>query len=141
MQTIEIIVYLSIALIIGSLILVFLKDGGFSEFYDDLVKMHTKEPGFKKVDTNAFVGEAASFWQDCGFGEINKSLALYIEGEGVFNRSMFFSTVSKINYCDTLQSASEGCGNGENVIFEGNITLPRVVRLECDSQAKKLVIT
>jgi hypothetical protein len=141
METIEIIIYFFVAFVIGLSIILYIKTGGFTVMYDDLRGIDSEKSEFKKVNNVTVVEEVVNFWQNCGYGEIDKTLILYIGGKGEFNKTTFFSTISKINYCDTLQSASENCGIKEDVIFEKVITLPKVARFFCNSTNKKLIVS
>jgi hypothetical protein len=138
METIELIIYFGIAVIVGTLLFHFIGTAGFKNLYDDL--RAEKGPVFRKVSDEQFVVEAAQFWQSCGLGEVEKTLTLYLEGEGSFNRTAFFSHAKKLNLCRTLQSAIEDCGTKEQVIMP-ELTRPSVVRLTCNVTSETLVIS
>ncbi|MBW2990407.1 hypothetical protein KY348_01745 [Candidatus Woesearchaeota archaeon] len=141
METVEIVVYITIVLIIGVLIFIFIRTAGFEETYDDIRGEKPEEGIYQKVDKVGFVSELISFWQNCGLGDIDKTMTVYVKDEGDLDKAFVFSTIKKINHCNTLQSVSEDCGSKEQVVFNTPITLPHVIRLECDSSSEELIIT
>ena len=138
MQEIEIMVYLGIAISIGLVVLLMVKTTDFTDIFDNLRK--EKQQEFRKVGPEAFAAEAVTFWKGCGEGSLDKSMALYVEGDGSLNKTYLFSIIKQNNYCGTLQSLSNNCGRSENVVMQP-MTLPQVVRLTCDSSSRKLIIT
>jgi hypothetical protein len=137
METVEIVVYMAAALIIGSLIYYFVGTAGFGDLFDDLMGKRSQE--FRKVDAEGFVTETLTFWQSCGLGEVSKNLTLYVTGEGEMNQSLLFSSVKKLNHCQTLQSASQGCGSIEQVSMQ-TFSLPHIIRLQCNATSQMLII-
>jgi len=137
METVETMVFLAVAIIIGLLLFLMVRTIDFSDIIENLDKEKKQE--FRKVSTEAFVSEAVTFWKGCGEGALNKSMSLYVEGDSL-NKSYLFSVIRQNNYCGTLQSLSHNCGRSENVDMQPML-LPRVVRLTCDPNSKKLIIT
>lgn len=137
METIEVIVFLTVSIIIGFLLLYFFSSYNYSDFSK---RFYSKEPTYKKVDKITFAQSVLDFWDSCGMGEKNKTLAVFVDDNGPLNKSYLFSQIKKINLCQTLQSALYDCGNYEHVVFENPIQLPHVVRLQCNSTSQKLSI-
>jgi hypothetical protein len=137
MEAIEIVVYITIALIAGFLILTFLKGTDFGDFKDGLFGEEKLE--FRSVDESQFVANAMVFWESCGLGETNSTLRLHIKSTGILNKTGFFDYVKQVNYCSTLQSAEEECGHAENVDMQ-DLVLPKIVTLACNSSNQMLVI-
>jgi hypothetical protein len=138
METIELIIYLGIAVIVGSLLVFFIGSAGFQDLYEGI--RGEKAPEFRKVNQDEFVVEAAEFWQSCGLGTVQKNLTLYLDGQGTYNATVFFERAEKLNLCTTLQSAAQGCGTREQLVMP-ELTLPRIVNLKCDVAAEQLVIS
>ena len=126
-------------MIAGMMVIGFIATTDFDKTYSGFFK--EKRPEFRKVDIEGFVSDAVVFWKDCGLGERNSSLILYVNGEGQINRTVIFNLVKKVNLCNTLQSAEEECGMGEHLDLPAPIELPRVVNLRCDSSTGKLIIS
>ena len=143
MEAIEIVVYLALALMVGVLVLQFLTSWDFMDTYDRIRGMMVgdEKSEFKTVDREEFVAEAFNFWKSCGMGEVEKSLAVYVDDEGTLNAAVFFAAVKKMNLCESLQSAAQDCGSHEYVEFRPvTIDLPRVIGMECDPISEKLII-
>jgi hypothetical protein len=138
METVEVIVYIAIALIAGMLMLSFIRTTDFSRI--KLWPDKDAEPEFRKVDIEGFVSDAVVFWKECGLGEKDSTLRLHVSGQSQLDKSAFFSYIKKANLCSTLESAEEECGMRETVEFNSTINLPGVVRLTCNSSTQKLVI-
>jgi hypothetical protein len=142
MQTVEIIVYLALAVMVGVMLLQFLTKWDIVDTYDKLSDILTgsDEPEFATVDRDEFIGQAVAFWQSCGLGEIDKTLTLFVQDQGTLNANFFFQRVKKLNMCDSLQSVNHQCGKRTNVVFTGDVQLPHIVMLRCDSVSEKLFI-
>lgn len=142
MEAVEISVYILVAIAVGVLLLSFLTSWNVADTYDAIRRLMTKEktPRFETVDKEGFVASAFAFWESCGFGEVDRSLALYIDDTGVMSKEYLFEKVKKLNLCDSMQSAAYSCGRQESVIFDQFIPLPAVVRLQCNSTTEKLRI-
>ncbi len=143
MQTVEIVIYMVIALIVGVLTLTLVTTWDYRGIID---KMTGNDDGikFEKVSNADFALKAGMFWKSCGMGAVGKSASLYLEDDGSgtpMDIDEFFLQVKRINFCNSLQSVSRGCGDIENVVFTGSYNLPHVINLECDIATRELVIT
>lgn len=141
MQTIELVVYLSLALLVGLLFIGAIKNWDFIRSYNDVRKglLGEGSDNFEKVSINNFPKAVVNLWKDCGFGELSKELVVYVEGEDSYTKEMLFSNLSKMNYCEIIQYGSFGCGTRDDIVMEA-IALPSVVKLRCDSSQRKLYI-
>lgn len=138
MDSVEIIVFVGIAVIVGGLFIGFLADWDVNETYESLKSLFSsKEQSteFEKVDKVGFISKLYASWEDCGLGEVNNTYTFYVkEGlpkdDNTLTKEFIFSELKKINYCNTLQSFEYDCGQREDVDME-DITLPAVVSIEC----------
>jgi len=142
MEAVEIVVYLFVALVIGMLLLQFLTSWSVTDTFKGLHSLirGERQPTYAEVDKDQFVMDAIHFWESCGMGEVDKTLALHVKDSGELNRTFLFEKIKQLSLCNTMQSSSEGCGNRENVIMN-TITLPRIIRMECNSTNEVLIIT
>jgi hypothetical protein len=142
MEAVEVTIFIFMAVLIGGLILGFIFGWDFRATFDTIKKALSKEgnDGFEQVDVDRFVVRTYGLWQDCGFGEINKTVRLYVAGTGNLNKAVLFDRLKKLNFCDSIQSANNGCGVREDVIMT-DVELPAVVRIDCSADTKKLTIT
>jgi hypothetical protein len=142
METVEIIVYIGVAIIVGGLVLVFVARMDPGGVYSALHRSLTGdgEVKYRKIPADEFAAEAYRVWDQCGFGSQDKDVTLYVTGSGELNRSFIFRTYKKLNFCSTVQSASEGCGAREDVIILSPPQLPAVVHVACNSTRRQLDI-
>ncbi|MCF7862304.1 hypothetical protein K9M79_08770 [Candidatus Woesearchaeota archaeon] len=143
MQVVEMMIFFIVSLFIGFMIINFVgnwdAEGAFRYFKD--LQSGGGEQKFKTVDIDMFVSSSLRFWEDCGRGEVNMSLALYVDGSGNVNNTYVFDKIKEMNLCNTIQSATESCGTREDVDFSPTlIVLPSVVRIRCDPVSEKLVV-
>src|SRR5690348_16296468 len=111
METVEIIVYIGIALVIGGLILSFvahIDPGGIYSAVRGSISGGDNIK-FQKVDEPTFATMSYQVWQQCGFGVQDKVVTLYVTGTGTLDRTALFTTYKKLNFCTTIQSGAEGC--------------------------------
>lgn len=136
METAELVVFITISVIIASMIYAFAVRTGLEVSLEE-----EEEPALKKIDSEGFAAYAARFWEACGMGEINLTAAVFVSGDTELNKTGIFFNVKKANLCNTLQSRSNGCGRFEHMEMNSSIILPRVVRLHCDSSTQKLIVS
>lgn len=144
MQTTEIIVYLTVAIILGIMVIGFIGDLTYSDLYDDIATLFTgkRDVSFKEITEDEFVSYMFTVWSECGYGEKNTSVSYYVTGENSITKPMIFDTVKELALCNTLQSANQECGSGENVeVKPSQIPLPAVVNIYCNNTNSTLHIT
>lgn len=132
MEAIEIVVFLSIAIIVGGLVLGFLTDWDYLKTYGAFKKLMAGDEslGFSKVDKHQFAGKLYEFFQDCVSREENLSMSLYLKDNGTFTKKELFDVYKGFGWCDTIQSAQNDCGTREDLTM-ADLTLPRVVSISC----------
>jgi hypothetical protein len=142
MEAVELVVYISLAFLVGILMLQFLMGWNVLDLYDTVKAMigGEKKVQFQTVDKEGFVSSTYNFWESCGFGEVDKTLAISVSGTGSLSKEYLFNKTRKLNLCDSMPSAQFSCGRVESVIFPLDIPLPRVVRLSCNATSQKLRI-
>jgi len=144
MEAIEVMVFITIAIIVGGMVIGFVLDWDFEGTYNSLQKIISGDstPSFTEVNPDTFIQEVLRFWKFCGYGELNDTLSIYVLEEGVpsLDKPLLFEKLKKFNICNSLQSAANDCGVREDVEM-GTITLPAVVTLECVDINNTLVIS
>ncbi|MFH0870299.1 MAG: hypothetical protein V1866_04555 [archaeon] len=145
METIEVTVYIGVALIIGSMIIMFVAGISPKDIYE---KIHDsffgdRELKFKTINKEDLASNTYKVWEDCGLGATESSLTLQVESNqaqsGTINLDELFQTFLKLNMCYSIQSASRSCGSREDVDME-EIVLPAVVTIKCVPATRKLSI-
>jgi hypothetical protein len=145
METIEIVIYLFIAIVIGGFVIAFIAGVEPKQMYDAL--RHLTNPGdatleFKKLSSDRFASEAYKVWEACNYGTQERNLTVYIERGTPVDRAYIFATFKKLNLCYSIQSGNESCGTREDVaIASGSITPPALVTIRCDPVSRQLLLT
>ncbi|MCF7862142.1 hypothetical protein K9M79_07940 [Candidatus Woesearchaeota archaeon] len=130
MESIEVSIYMVSAVIIGSLLLVFLTNIEY-DFDDSSNK-------FINIEKEKFPQEVLNTWIECGMGEAHLNRTIYVKGNGNVNKSYVFKVLRGIDFCNSLQSVDEGCGDYEHLDFTSLISLPALIRMECTSLGIKV---
>ncbi len=143
MQTVEIIVFLFAAIIVGGLIILFISDIDTNEVMDVLknAAFPEKELQYQKIESNELADIAYNLWEKCEFGSKEMSLTVFVSSGQQINKNMLFDAYKKINLCYSIQSKSQLCGNREDVIIKNDfINPPALVSLTCKTSDKTLTI-
>lgn len=141
METVEIIVYLVIALIVGALVVMFIGGWDAKQTYADLKRvMRGGSPDdYEKVTSTELPAAIIRLWDGCGLGTTNMSKTVYVTDNVAINKTMLFAYFKAANLCKSLQSAENSCGAREDMLFD-NTTAPVLLRMSCDPTQEKLII-
>ena len=123
-------------MLVGFLILGFISGWKAENAYDSLKGLLLRERSlnYQEIPSEEFVVTTYNLWKQCGFGEVNKSQTIYVEGTGSINKAFLFQDLLKMNLCESIQSAANNCGAREDVTFTpADIVLPAIVKIECGS--------
>ncbi len=134
MEVVEILIFIGFAVILGGLVLGFISGWNYKQTYDDMKVVFRGEEriGFKKVDRVGFANELYSFFEECKSTGFNMSLILYVQGNQSLTKEGLFDIYKSLDWCTSIQSASNDCGVREDIIMD-DIELPRVVRINCSN--------
>jgi hypothetical protein len=143
METVEIIVYIVIALILGSLVLAFIGGWDPKQTYDGLKRAMgggDTANAYEKIESDRLPAAVLSFWDACGFGTTTMEKNIYVTDSAALSKSTLFSYYKAASLCRSIQSNESGCGTREDVIFAGT-TGPVLLHLKCDEATQRLIIT
>ena len=144
METVEFIVFMSIALVLGSLVIGFVTDWDYSTTGGMFGKLFNNHdiPEFEEVDADGFVGRVVTAWTDCGYGMLDSTYAVYVRDDNVMNidKTFLFNGLKGYNICKSLQSNTNGCGIREDITMKAK-KLPALVVLKCHSINSTMSIT
>jgi hypothetical protein len=134
METVEVIIYIGIALIVGALVVGFIGSWDAQGTFKGLKSLFKPEPDdrFEEITSDRFAKSVLDTWEACGLGTSEMNKTIYVSDTSLLNKSLIFSRVKQANLCRTLQSQEYACGVREDVDFE-NTTGPRVLTLRCES--------
>lgn len=142
METIEVIVYLLLSVILGGLIIAFISGWDAQGTLKNMQHLFS-EPSvndYEQMTAQEFPGRVLAFWDACGKGSIEKNATFYLKDSVTINKAFLFSAVKQSNLCLSLQSVDQGCGQTEDVEMN-DIQGPAIIRIECNPESKKLIIS
>jgi hypothetical protein len=123
METVEIVMFIVIALIAGSLVLMFVINYDWEKTYEDTNKLVNIDKELKyTVTKEQFIAEVYLYWQDCAFGETQTSYSVYVKDGKELSKAEILEHIQKINKENELNY---------QVLSMKSIMLPKVLTLKC----------
>ncbi|MBS3061641.1 MAG: hypothetical protein J4215_03595 [Candidatus Diapherotrites archaeon] len=134
MQAIELVIFLMSAIVVGSLMLMFLGGLKPGEIYDTISSLifpnRAPDPSqLNRVTLTRFAGELEHCWETCQFGNLDANCGSYYitEPKGDLNKDFLMNLFAKYNYCTDC-----------NIKLDVGIQIPAVVGLHCEG--KQIVV-
>lgn len=159
METIEILIYLGIAIAAGALIIAFLASQDAETIQTpihSLLGLNQEEQGSERVRADDFAPTLYAFWQGCGFGVEERTAVFSVDGpHAELNLSDVFAQYRQINLCRTISSETFNCGQGETINLTDQATneplatnayedaaweLPAAIVARCDPDRRQLEV-
>ena len=140
METVEIIVFLTITVIIGGLVVLFVADIDDEGMYQTMSNLLYGDDSvrYQQVDREGLARAAFEAWRQCGqAAEEYELLVTYQNGDDV-DRERLVDVLRKYNLCHTLQYGNQGCGSRNDIIFDETISPGSTVALSCDIEEQRL---
>ena len=151
MQTVEIIVYMSIAVIVGGLVIGFLVGMDTQSMYSTLSGLFNREPEvrYRNLEAHEVAPAVFNLWESCGFGEFNETLIVGLTGDQDLNKTVLFQSVIRYNLCHSLQwnesvdqpEIDVRCGDRDDVELSGDISPDTLLVIQCDNTSRTINIT
>ncbi len=138
MEIVEVVVYLSVALIVGALIFFTLSKLTNTDA-KDLLPGDNPEIRFK-VDNVTVAATLFQVWDECNMGKKEGVATFQMESPREVSIDHIFQEIKNVNLCSTLASVSRDCGSREDIDRTDPIQPGRVYTARCDTVNKKLVI-
>ena len=141
MQTVELIVYLGIAVVIGGLVLTFIIGIDTEDVYNALKKMlyRQEKVSYQSVTSSDLAPVIYSAWRECNYGQKDYELIISLKSGDNITKKYLFDSYRKFNLCYSIQSADNDCGNREDLILNPeNINSPALLMITCNSSTETL---
>ncbi len=119
MDTLEIVIYISTAVLIaGAVLLVVAKTTNIDLYgkIQDMINDDSPE-AFQKVDNQTIGPLLFRTWEECGLGSVPMNVTFQLESPREFNKTDLFQYVKRMRLCRTLSSVQEDCGTREDVLM------------------------
>jgi hypothetical protein len=136
METMEIIIYIGIALLVGGLIIGFLAGWDAQGTYNSVKGVFSKsstssaEKDYESIKSDDLPGVVLTFWEGCGLGSVAAQKTVYVKNDAELSKEKLFSYYKQYNVCKSIQSKEQGCGSREDVTF-AQVKGPVVLSLVC----------
>lgn len=142
MEVIEIVVFLTITIIIGSMVILFVADIDENNMYDALstILYGSESTSYEQINEEGLARAAFTTWRDCGQGAQESELVVTYTGEEEVTQESMFQIIRKYNLCYTIQSGHNDCGSRNDVEFLNNPQPGNTVVLTCDSDMEQLTV-
>lgn len=118
MDTMEIVVYLAVAVLVGGMILLAtteLANAGIFEKISNTIKgKETAE--FTTLNNETIAPFLFSTWQECGLGTKEMNVTFQYQGDEI-TLDEVFDEIQRMRLCRTLSSLSRDCGSREDVVL------------------------
>lgn len=144
MQTVELIVYLGIAVIIGGLVLAFIIGIDTEDVYNALKKMLYREEkvSYQSVDSKDLAPVIYGAWRECGYGQKDYELIISLKSGDNVTKEYLFDSYRKFNLCYSIQSEANNCGNREDLtLYPETINPPALLMITCNSSTNRINMT
>jgi hypothetical protein len=142
METVEVVVYMGIALIVGSLLIAFIGGWDAQGTLKGLRTLFSPEPddSYEQITSAELPSTVLGTWDACGMGTTALNKTIYVEDSTPLNKSLIFDRVKQANLCRTLQWSAGGCGTRDDISFPDTAG-PTVLVLRCDPATRTLIIS
>ena len=132
MQTVEMLVYIGVAIMIGTLTLGIITDWKFADMYDSFRKIMIRDDTskYQRIGRDDAFIQIHTFFEECRRKVGNFSQGIYIEDPGTLTKEELFDQFKSVGWCSSIQSKEFDCGDKEDIEMN-DLTLPRVVVMHC----------
>lgn len=142
METVEVIVYMVIAVAVGMLLIAFIGGWDAKATFDTFKKVFVKQDtgAYEEIASKDLGKTALGVWEACGLGTTDFNKTIYVKDDALLNKTLLFTPIKQANLCRTLQWNISDCGVRDDVVFSERQG-PAVLRLQCDAASRKLIIS
>jgi hypothetical protein len=131
MQTVEIIVYIFVAILAAGMIIMALTGTDWTEMYhrwrSGFENAEDNQPVLYKVQSKDFAEELAKRWEWCRFGLDNASTSLYVTDSAVIDRDSLVKDLLRFDHCNEID-----CRNASNrFMVNGTLSTPQIINIRC----------
>jgi len=116
MDTVEIVVYLLVATIIGGLILYVTYDMVNQDIVGEIEGQLEDNLGFEVVNNETVGQHLFQIWQECDFGASEDNFTFQYEGQSTSKEDLF-AEIKRLNLCRSLSSELNACGEREDLMI------------------------
>lgn len=154
METVEILIYMVVALLIGAMVIAFVANTETEMLYDQIKSFFF--PGddieFERVNREDLPMAIFNLWRDCGYGAMDANYTIYaydnMNYQQHINHSTLFDFYRKYNMCNSLNYANMSCGSDDNVEihnsthqYNATIKGSQILLIQCNASSRNLSIS
>lgn len=134
MEVVEIVVYIFVAVVVGSLVLFTLSSFDYGSINETL-SSDSDEEEFVSVNSEEFYGTLISSVDSCREDSFVRTI--FVDDSEVVSKETFFELVKQASLCNSIQSEEYSCGEQED-IDEFSFQTPKVVTIICEEERLKI---
>jgi hypothetical protein len=142
METIEVVIYIFLAVVVGGLLIGFVTGWDATQTFDAMKSLFSGDRTlvYEKVTAAQLPASALAVWEECGLGSTELKKTVYLTDTVTITKAALFETFKRSDVCKTIQSAAEGCGSKEDVNMS-TLQGPAALTIRCDPATATLVIS
>ncbi len=128
MQSVELMVYLVIAIIVAGSIIAVIQAVSYEKQYHDFNKVFsTERREVYSITSDQLAGEIAKRWEDCRYGLDNVSYSVYVKDAANITRKGIADELLRLDKCDLID-----CRNRTDSFFVPYaIQSPKIINIRC----------
>ncbi len=128
MQSIELLVYIIIAIIAAGSIIAVIQSVNYVKQYHDFNKALSTEKGEEySIESTQLAGEIANRWEDCRYGFDNMSFSVYVKDAANITRESISGELLRLDKCDMID-----CRNRTDSFFVAHgLQSPKIINIRC----------
>jgi hypothetical protein len=129
--SIELMVMIGVGVILLGIVSLFVYQWNIQKDAENMLERFAADPEkiSYKTDSDGFARHLHTAWLNCT-SNASFETSFYVDGNETVNKTWLFNRFKSLGWCKTIQSASEGCGNREDINMT-YIQLPAVISARC----------
>lgn len=143
METVELVVYLVVAIIIGGMILLLTQETAQAGLYETIKGLMSPddELGFDVLDNTTLAPFLFQVWDECGLGARELNVTFQYVGNPLTQEGLFVS-IKQLRLCNSFSSAEFDCGTREdlNLTALDQTVEEGILVARCDPELEQLFV-
>lgn len=126
METIEIMIYIGVAIMVGGFMIGILTSFNHKESYDAIRDNLKDDKQYFKITSSELAKEIAKRWDECRYGFDNMSFKVYVKDKGIITHDKLIKDLKKADTCTVID-----CYNKSNTLHIKDLTIPKIINIRC----------
>jgi hypothetical protein len=132
METLEMMVYIAIAIIVGGTLVFVIKTVDFKGTWESYVSHYRqREAPTYKIGKDRLADEIARRWSECRMGLDERNYSVYLEDSAMITRGFVIDELQRKDHCDAIDCKNR---SGRLIIAE-SIETPKIIYIKCYNES------